>query len=87
MTRHDLDNLNRGSDPKYMKGDQGSDGRSMKSEYDYGSKRKFVDVLGNVNKKNALTFEKLDGQKNDTQSMRSKYSNTSSYHRKNMSMT
>ena len=26
------------------------EGRSMRSEYDYGSKRKFVDVLGNIKK-------------------------------------
>jgi len=47
----------------------------MKSEYDYGSKRKFVDVLGNINRKNAITFDKLDGKQNDVASMRSKYSN------------
>lgn len=32
----------------------------MKSEYDYGNKRKFVDILGNVNKKNTLTIEQLE---------------------------
>lgn len=65
-------------------------GRSMKSEYDYGNKRKFVDILGNVNKKNTLTIDQLDNtfdnrNKNDTQSQRSKYSNFSlaSQHRRN----
>lgn len=59
----------------------------MKSEFDYGSKRKFVDILGNVNKKNAITIEKLDEQKNnDAQSLRSRYSNyslLSGKHRRN----
>ena len=59
----------------------------MKSEYDYGSKRKFVDVLGNINRKNAITFDKLDGKQNDVASMRSKYSNQSSHHRNHLSMT
>ena len=35
--------------------------RSLRSEYDYGSKRKFVDVLGNVSmtsKLNKVALEK-----------------------------
>ena len=32
--------------------------RSLKSEYDYGSKKNFVDVLGNV-KKNPLVLSNL----------------------------
>lgn len=85
MSKQDLDNFNRGQND-FKKGMEDSEGRSIKSEYDYGSKRKFVDVLGNINKKNAITFEKLDQKKNDVTSMRSKYSNQSS-HRKAMSMT
>ena len=34
-------------------------GRSLKSEYDYGNKRKFVDVLGNVSKKNAFNLDRI----------------------------
>ena len=33
-------------------------GRSVASEYDYGSKRKFVDVLGNVKKEGLANLEK-----------------------------
>jgi hypothetical protein len=60
-------------------------GRSIKSEYDYGSKRKFVDVLGNFNKKNTLTIEKLDQEitQKDKMSSRSKaYSNASHLQRR-----
>jgi hypothetical protein len=69
LSRQDLDNLNRGpSDLKSIAEGSDAEGRSMKSEYDYGSRRKFVDVLGNVNKKNAIRsdFEKLDAKKYDT---------------------
>ena len=45
-------------------------GRSLKSEYDYGSKRKFVDVLGNLQKSNAFNKDKPA----DTQSQRSRMS-------------
>jgi len=31
-----------------QKSEQAEDLRSLKSEYDYGSKKKFVDVLGNI---------------------------------------
>lgn len=89
LSRHDLDNLNRGpSDLKSIAEGSEAEGRSIKSEYDYGSRRKFVDVLGNVNKKNSIRsdFEKLDAKKMDTQSIRSKYSRMSS-HKKAMSMT
>ena len=63
--------------------------RSIKSEYDYGSKKKFVDVLGNVRGKmkdtstNGLqgleTLRKHEGNKNlETTSQRSKMSYASS---------
>ena len=53
------------------------EGRSIKSEYDYGSKRKFVDVLGNFNPKQpSATLDKLvEGDKQSaTPSFRSKLS-------------
>lgn len=37
--------------PQYQTGD---DLRSLKSEYDYSHKKKFTDVLGNINKNNGL---------------------------------
>jgi hypothetical protein len=39
--------------------EQNEDLRSLKSEYDYGSKRKFVDVLGNIKRNDGL--KGLDG--------------------------
>ena len=39
-------------------------GRSVKSEYDYGSKRKFVDVLGN-SRKTDLIMTELNKKKQD----------------------
>lgn len=62
--------------------------RSMKSEYDYGSKKKFVDVLGNVHGKMKDTsgsglkglemLKSHEGNKNlDSASVRSKYSRLS----------
>lgn len=35
---------------------EADEGRSMRSEYDYGSKRKFVDVLGNIKKDGQSTL-------------------------------
>lgn len=64
------------------------DQRDIKSEYDYGSKRKFVDVLGNiVSHKKGLDglddFKNHPGAKNiDQQSVRSKYSAISAKNRK-----
>jgi len=37
-----------------------NDLRSVKSEYDYGSKRKFVDVLGNIKKNNTNGLKGLE---------------------------
>ena len=37
------------------------DGRSIKSEYDYGAKKNFVDVLGNVRGKMKYTGNGLAG--------------------------
>ena len=45
LSRADLDSLNRANPTNA--GVPSEAGRSIKSEYDYGSKRKFVDVLGN----------------------------------------
>lgn len=57
------------------------DGRSVKSEYDYGAKKNFVDVLGNVRGKMKYTgnglagLENHEGAKNmDGASVRSKKS-------------
>ena len=38
-----------------------NDLRSIKSEYDYGSKKKFVDVLGNIKKNNNNGLKGLEG--------------------------
>lgn len=66
-----------------------SDLRSIKSEYDYGSKKKFVDVLGNIKKNNQNGLKGLEGlqghpgAKNmETASRRSNLSMTSSYRKK-----
>lgn len=40
-------------DERSKRNGAGEDLRSLRSEYDYGSKRKFVDVLGNMKKQNA----------------------------------
>ena len=37
------------------------DQRSMKSEYDYGQKKKFVDVLGNIKKDGLKNLEMHKG--------------------------
>ena len=63
-----------------------NDLRSIKSEYDYGSKKKFVDVLGNIKKTNSNGLKGLEnhpGAKNmETASRKSNASMTSSYRRK-----
>ena len=43
---------------------QKNDLRSMKSEYDYGSKRKFVDVLGSGSKNQQNGLKGLEGLQN-----------------------
>jgi len=51
--------------------------RSLKSEFDYGHKKKFTDVLGNINKSNGNGLKGLtQGEKNlkDSSSMRSAHS-------------
>ena len=72
LTGKDLASLN---DDKYKHGktllgaanknetasQKGDDLRSVKSEYDYGSKKKFVDVLGNVKGKMKDTGNGLKG--------------------------
>lgn len=48
LTRKDLDDLNKSHTDKFLAGKDKipeESGRSVKSEYDYGSKNKFVDVL------------------------------------------
>ena len=45
LTRKDLDDLNKSHTDKFKQGKDQQSGRSVKSEYDYGSKNKFVDVL------------------------------------------
>jgi hypothetical protein len=59
--------------------------RSLKSEYDYGAKKKFVDVLGNI-KKNNDGLKGLDSLRNhpgaknlDEQTHRSMRSNKSKF--------
>ena len=66
-----------------------NDLRSIKSEYDYGSKKKFVDVLGNIKKNNQNGLKGLEGLNNhpgaknmETASRRSGASMTSSYRNK-----
>ena len=73
LTGKDLANLNDG-DSKFKHGktllgsgikketdSQQAEMRSVKSEYDYGSKKKFVDVLGNVHGKMKDTGNGLKG--------------------------
>ena len=61
--------------------------RSLKSEYDYGAKKKFVDVLGNIKKHGGDGLKGLDGLNNhpgaknmeaSVRSHRSKLSTTTS---------
>ena len=57
---------------------QDDDLRSIKSEYDYGSKKKFVDVLGNVSIAAKLTRQReMNETAGDAFSVRSRQSNTS----------
>lgn len=66
--------------------------RSLRSEYDYGAKKKFVDVLGNIKKTGGDGLKGLDGLKNhpgaknmDSTSLRSgksKFSTTTSVRRR-----
>lgn len=78
---------------------KGEDLRSIKSEYDYGSKKKFVDVLGNVKGKMKDTGNGLkglealrdhEGNKNmesaSVRSKMSKYSMASSMRRRQANM-
>lgn len=68
--------------------------RSLRSEYDYGAKKKFVDVLGNIKKTGGDGLKGLDGLKNhpgaknmdgtSIRSHRSKLSNTTSVRRRFM---
>lgn len=67
--------------------------RSLKSEYDYGNKKKFVDILSNreLRKTNGLDgFDDLKshiGYKNlESTSLKSKYSNASSFRRNNLNI-
>ena len=67
--------------------EQKEDLRSLKSEYDYGAKRKFVDVLGNVKKANGLEgLKDHPGAKNmeaaSVRSQKSKLSSMSSVKRR-----
>jgi len=72
FAKSDLDRLNQLAETG--KKEPSEAGRSLKSEYDYGSKRKFVDVLGNVNKKNTFNLQKMDPKNEELKSVRSKYS-------------
>jgi len=58
FARGDLEKLNQqtNGDPNKQPSEAG---RSLKSEYDYGSKRKFVDVLGNINSSNTFKLGQL----------------------------
>lgn len=47
---------------KHKNEDKESDLRSLRSEFDYGSKKKFVDVLGNVNKNAHLNERRIQEQ-------------------------
>ena len=81
----DLDSLNGYMNERTADNDL----RSIKSEYDYGSKKKFVDVLGNIKKNNQNGLKGLEGLNNhpgaknmETASRRSGASMTSSYRNK-----
>lgn len=73
--KSDLERLNQQAETG--KNEPSEAGRSLKSEYDYGSKRKFVDVLGNVNKKNTFNLGGGNQTQDDLKSIRSKYSEVS----------
>lgn len=76
LGKAELEKLN-SQQPETTKAEPTEAGRSMKSEYDYGSKRKFVDVLGNVNKKNTFMLTGGLNQQDDMKSVRSKYTEIS----------
>lgn len=94
----DLDNMNQ----KYnhentyrenVKTDGNEDLRSLRSEYDYGTKKKFVDVLGNIKKNNGDGLKGLENLKNhpgaknmETTSVKSKYSTATSVRRRMQSV-
>ena len=74
LNSNDLDSLNHGKfDHSATLGGNGDSGprgpgpqapddlRSVKSEYDYGAKKKFVDILGNLKKNNLDGLKGLDG--------------------------
>jgi hypothetical protein len=65
----------------------------LKSEYDYGNKKKFVDILSNREQKKTNGLDGLDdikshiGNKNlESTSVKSKYSNESSFRRNNLNL-
>lgn len=63
LNSHDLESLNAGNariKASDTKNNNPDDLRSVRSEYDYGSKKKFVDILGNF-KKNNLNHSGLEG--------------------------
>jgi hypothetical protein len=68
-----------------VKTEGNDDLRSLRSEYDYGAKKKFVDVLGNIKKNNGDGLRGLENLKNhpgarnmENPSVKSKYSTTTS---------
>lgn len=75
--KSDLEKLNQQNSGDGVQKEASEAGRSLKSEYDYGSKRKFVDVLGNVNKKNTFNLEQAADKNNELASVRSRYSEIS----------
>jgi hypothetical protein len=85
----DLDSMNKmyNHEKNYRENGQNEgheDLRSLRSEYDYGAKKKFVDVLGNIKKNNGDGLKGLENLKGhpgarnmESASVRSKYSNLS----------
>ena len=74
-------------EPKKEENNQNEDLRSLRSEYDYGAKKKFVDVLGNIKKHGNDGLKGLEGLKDhpgaknmeaSVRSHRSKLSTTTS---------
>ena len=57
LKANDLESLNGQNNHRTADNDL----RSIKSEYDYGSKKKFVDVLGNIKKTNQNGLKGLEG--------------------------
>ena len=76
LTMRELDKLNAGKfdhgktllsskrEPEAGSKPGGEDLRSLRSEYDYGQKKKFVDVLGNIKKTNNNGLKGLEEFKN-----------------------